>query len=104
MSTLPTQEPNFLYDLSNPHFKNTELLTVDNKTLKGRFVQFKVTTDEFESLYPAEKYCFVPEEKTKLFQKEFEWNEGAFEEFPPYVLQISMSQIKKITISPNLTP
>ncbi|MGZ3884912.1 MAG: hypothetical protein ACXVPQ_13690 [Bacteroidia bacterium] len=104
MNTLPAQETNYLYDLSNPHFEQTELLTVEDKVIKGQFVQFKVVKGDVEYLYPAEKYCFVPEDKQKLFWHEYEWNQGAFKDFPSYVIQLSMSHIKKITISPVLVP
>ena len=102
MSTLPTQTPNYLYDLSNPHFENTELLLNDNRTLKGQFVQFKIVKGDVEYLYPAEKYCFVPEEHKKLFRHEYEWDQGAFRDIPSYVLQLSMAQIKQIIILPVL--
>lgn len=102
MSTLPTQTLNYLYDLSNPHFENTELLLADGSRLKGMFVQFRVLKGEVEYLFPSEKYCFVPEDKKKLFWHEYEWNEGAFREIPEYVVQLSMSHIKQITISPIL--
>lgn len=102
MSTLPTQTPNYLYDLSNPHFENTELLLDDGKKLKGQFVQFRILKGDVEYLYPAEKYCFVPEDQKKLFWHEYEWNEGIFTDIPPYVLQLSMAYIKQITILPVL--
>ncbi len=104
MNTLPTQTPNFLYDLSNPHFALAEIVTDEDKTIRGRFVQFKVIKDNLEYLYPAEKYCFVPEEKSKLFEHEYQWHEGAFTQFPPYVMQLSMLHIKKITLVPQLVP
>ena len=62
-STLNTYS---IYDLSNPHFCDVELLTSKNKTITGQFVQLKVVKGFVEYLYPAEKYCFLPKEKSKL--------------------------------------
>lgn len=84
------QTPNFLYDLSNPHFENTTILTNDGQTHQGQFVQFKVVEDEIEYLYPSEKYCFLPKEFYKRFWSEYERHKGEFTTFPTYVLQISM--------------
>lgn len=102
MSTLPTQTSNYLYDLSNPHFENTDLVLVDGQRLKGQFVQFKVQKGDVEYLYPSEKYCFVPENQKKLFWHEYEQHEGAFSKMPPYIIQLSMAHIKQIIISPVL--
>jgi len=99
---MTTQEPNYLYDLSNSHFEQTEILTLENKTLKGQFVQFKVGKGKFDNLYPAEKYCFLPQEHAQRFKKECIENNGEFPVFPDYVMQISMRHIKEIKIMPAL--
>lgn len=104
MSILPTQTANYLYDLSNPHFENTEITLTDGKKLKGQFVQFKILKGSVEYLYPSEKYCFVPEDQKKTFWREHEKNEGAFQEIPSYVIQLSMAHIKEINILPVLVP
>jgi len=104
MNTLPGQIPNYLYDLSNPHFENTEIVLNDGRRLKGEFVQFKILRDNTAYLYPAEKYCFVPEERKELFWHEYEWNDGTLNEMPDYILQLSMAHIKQIIILPVLAP
>jgi hypothetical protein len=104
MSTSQTQIPNYLYDLSNPHFEKVELTLADGKQLKGQFVQFKILKGDIEYLYPSEKYCFVPEDQKKLFWREYDRNDGAFKEIPACVVQLSMAHIKQISISPVLVP
>jgi hypothetical protein len=104
MTMSKIQTPNFLYDLSNPHFEETEIITTDNKSLKGQFVQFKVVKGEFENLYPAEKYCFLPHKNRKLFEEEYSKNNGEFNEFPAYVIQFTMDKIKQINTKPVLIP
>ncbi|MBL7932715.1 MAG: hypothetical protein JNL60_12475 [Bacteroidia bacterium] len=100
-STLPVFS---IYDLSNPHFCNVVLNTRDHKELKGQFVQFKVVKDkEFEFLYPAEKYCFLPENRKAEFWALHDSNNGEFKEFPSYVLQLGLNDILSFTITPLLS-
>lgn len=97
-STLSTYS---LYDLSNPHFSRVTLLTADNKEIKGQFVQFKVVKDSnFEYLYPSEKYCFLPEENRETFWEVHNNTNGEFNDFPKYVLQLGLNDIKQIRIEP----
>ncbi|PBQ30542.1 hypothetical protein CNR22_01740 [Sphingobacteriaceae bacterium] len=92
-----------LYDLSNPHFSKVTLYTKDNKELKGQFVQFKVVKDsQFEYLYPAEKYCFLPEEKQEAFWAIHNKSNGEFTEFPASILQFGLDDIARISIEPLL--
>lgn len=91
-----------IYDLSNPHFRDVEILTKENKTLKGQFVKFKVAKDSFGYIYPAEKYCFLPHENRESFWKSFQANGGEFKEFPKYIKQLGLNEMIKITISPLL--
>lgn len=91
-----------IYNLSNVHFQNTEILTKEGKTIKGQFVQFKVLKGVVEYLYPSEKYCFLPEEKRKLFWDDYIINGGEFKDFPEYIKLLSLSDIKKISIYPAL--
>ncbi|WP_317897665.1 hypothetical protein [Aurantibacillus circumpalustris] len=99
-STLSTYS---LYDLSNPHFSRVTLFTSDNKKLRGQFVQFKVVKDSnFEYLYPAEKYCFLLEENREAFWSVHNSSNGEFNDFPKYVLQLGLDDIKQILIEPLL--
>lgn len=100
-STLPTYS---LYDLSNPHFCNVTLLTNDNKVLEGQFVQFKVVKDKnFEFLYPAEKYCFLPENHRAEFWSHHNLNNGEFNDIPSYILQFGLNDLRSICIKPLLS-
>ena len=90
------------YSLANPHFSTTEIVTDKHKTIKGQFVQFKVIKGDLQYLYPAEKYCFLPEEFKKQFWREYELNNGLFTEFPNYVIQFNLLQLKKIIIEPTM--
>ncbi len=100
-STLPTYS---LYDLSNPHFAQVTVLTNDDKVLEGQFVQFKVVKDHsFEFLYPAEKYCFLPEAKRAEFWSEHILNNGEFTDMPPYILQLGLNDLRSICIKPLLS-
>lgn len=92
------------YDLSNPHFCRVTLITQDNKELKGQFVSFKVIKDkEFEFLYPAEKYCFLTEDKREEFWLAHHSNNGEFKNFPAYILQFGLDDIRSIYIQPLLS-
>lgn len=100
-STLPTYS---LYDLSNPHFCKVTLVTQDKKALNGQFVQFKVVKDkEFEFLYPAEKYCFLPSEKQEQFWTAYASNNGEFKDFPSYILLLGLNDIRSIYIEPLMS-
>ncbi len=98
------QTPNLLYDLSNSHFNNTTLITLEGKEMQGQFVQFKVVKGRVEYLYPAEKYCFLSKEFHNQFWNHHASNNGEFNEFPPYVIELSMRHIKEIKIIPALVP
>lgn len=101
ISTLPVFS---IYDLSNPHFSNVVLTTRDNKEHKGQFVQFKVVKDkDFEFLYPAEKYCFLPENRRAEFWAAHNSNNGEFSNFPSYVLQLGLNDIRSIFIIPLMS-
>lgn len=91
-----------IYSLSNPHFKNVEITTIKNKVMKGQFVQFKVLEGDIEYVYPSEKYCFLPEEKRAIFLNAINLNNGEFKEFPPYIAEIGLNDILKISIEPVL--
>jgi hypothetical protein len=79
-----------LYDLSNDHFENVEVVTKGNISIKGQFVKFKVVEDDIEYLYPSEKYCFLPEENKKQFWKIYQSNNGEFRELPIYIKQLGL--------------
>lgn len=91
-----------IYNLSNPHFQDVEVLTSGNKILKGQFVQFKVVKGIAEYIYPSEKYCFLPEEKRNQFWDNYLLNNGEFSELPKYIQLLGLNDIKKITITPLL--
>lgn len=91
-----------LYDISNDHFKNVEIVTKDFKSIKGQFVKFKVALDIIECIYPSEKYCFLPEENKKQFWEIYDSNNGIFSEFPSYIKELGLNEIFKITIEPNM--
>jgi hypothetical protein len=97
-----TQTAYQIYNLANPHFQDVEILTSDNKILKGQFVQFMVVKGIAEYVYPSEKYCFLPEEKRNVFWDNFIINNGEFSEFPSYIRKLGLNDIKKITITPLL--
>lgn len=99
MSTLTTYP---IYSLANTHFETTEILTKENEILKGQFVEFKVLKGVVEYIYPSEKYCFLPEEKGKVFWDAYSGNSGEFTDFPQYIKLLNLSDIIKITIYPSL--
>jgi hypothetical protein len=75
---------------------------MNNKIMKGQFVQFKVVEGDVIYLYPSEKYCFLPEEKRTIFLNAVNLNNGEFKEFPSYIKQIGLNDIAKISIEPVL--
>jgi hypothetical protein len=91
-----------IYSLSNHHFQNVQVLTTGNEVLRGQFVQFKVLKGVTEYVYPSEKYCFLPEEKRKLFWRDYTLHDGTFSEFPNYIKLLGLNDIKTITITPLL--
>ncbi|MEO6302603.1 MAG: hypothetical protein ABIP51_05485 [Bacteroidia bacterium] len=91
-----------IYNLSNSHFQNVELVTTKSISLKGQFVQFKVVEDNIEYIYPSEKYCFLPNENKHQFWKLFNSKKGEFKELPNYIIQLDLTEIKKIIIEPIL--
>ena len=91
-----------IYNLSNPHFQEVEIQTQDNQILKGQFVQFKVLKGVIEYIYPAEKYCFLPETHKQQFWKTVGLNDGIFHEFPSYIKQFGLNHLKKIIIMPHM--
>ena len=93
-----------VYNLSNPHFQNVEILTDKNTIIRGQFVEFKVVKGNVEYIYPADKYCFLPIENQELFWNQFKINNGEFIEFPPYILNLGLDDMKKISITPALVP
>jgi hypothetical protein len=93
---------NPLYDISNPHFRDTEILTSQNEILKGQFVQFKVVKGEFEYLYPSEKYCFLPKEHAADYWEHHTITNGEFREVPSYIRFLGLNDIKEIKIRPQL--
>jgi hypothetical protein len=100
MKSILTPYP--LYDLSNAHFQNIEIITKENETLKGQFVQFKVVKDTSIYIYPAEKFCFLPTQNKKEFWDAYIINNGEFSDFPKYIKQLSLSDTIKIVIEPLL--
>jgi hypothetical protein len=90
------------YNLANPHFSTTEIITDQNIKMRGQFVQFKVMKGDLQYLYPSEKYCFLPAEFKKQFWRDYELNNGLFTEFPKYVMQFNLLQLKKICIEPSM--
>jgi hypothetical protein len=97
-----TISPGLIYDLSNEHFSKTIVTTKDKQAHKGRFVKFRVREEMGESIYPAEKYCFLPESHFDEFAYELKRNEGLFETFPEYIIQMGLNEIDKIEIKPEL--
>lgn len=93
-----------VYDLSNSHFQNAEIITEENKSIKGQFVKFKVATENGKGyqLYPSEQFCFLPLENKKEFWDAFTINNGVFNERPAYIKEIGLDKIKKIIIEPLL--
>lgn len=91
-----------IYNLSNPHFQEVEIQTHDNQLLKGQFVQFKVLKGVIEYIYPAEKYCFLPESNKQQYWNSVSLNNGIFQEFPYYIKQFGLNHLKRITITPHI--
>ena len=91
-----------LYDLSNIHFQNMEIITKENINLEGQFVQFKVVLGIAEYIYPAEKFCFLPKENKEEFWKEYNLNNGEFKKVPVYIKQLDLVDVVKIIIHPLL--
>lgn len=92
-----------IYNLSNSHFKQVEIITTKNVSLKGQFVQFKVAEDNIQYIYPSEQFCFLLVANNKEFWETFNTKNGAFNEFPTYIIQLHISEITKIIIEPLLT-
>lgn len=92
-----------IYDLSSPHFKNTEIITDENKTIKGQFVSFKVAENgSGYKIYPSEKLCFLPAENKNEFWDTYKKGNGIFSELPVYIWELGLDDIKKIIIEPLL--
>jgi hypothetical protein len=91
-----------IYDLSNPHFQETEITTSKNEVFKGQFVRFKVVSGEYVTIHPSEKYYFLPTEHKEEFWKAFESLGGEFKTVPGYIRKFSLSEIAKIVIKPSL--
>lgn len=92
-----------IYDLSNPHFHNAEIITIKGKNINGQFVKFKVWENRNgHKIYPSEKFCFLPLENKKEFWDVYKINNGIFIELPAYVKELGFDDIKKIIIEPIL--
>lgn len=92
-----------VYDLSNPHLQNGEIITNENNNIKGQFVKFKVTENKNGyKIYPSEKFCFLPLENKKEFLDAYKINNGVFNEVPAYIKILGLNEIKKIIIKPVL--
>ena len=92
-----------IYDLSSPHFENAEIITDENKSIKGQFVNFKVAENgRGYKIYPSEKLCFLPAERKKEFWDSYQKNNGIFSELPAYIRELGLDDIKKIIIEPIL--
>lgn len=93
-----------VYDLSNSHFQNIEIITSENKSMKGQFVKFKVVTENRQGyqMYPSEQFCFLPLENKKEFWDAYKINNGVFNELPAYIKEMGLDDIKKIIIEPML--
>lgn len=92
-----------VYDLSNPHLKNAEIITIRNESIKGQFVKFKVKENRSGyKIYPSEKLCFLPRENAKEFWDTYKMNNGIFNELPMYIKELGLDAIKKIIIEPVL--
>lgn len=91
------------YDLSSPHFQHTEIVTKNNISIQGQFVRFKVTENSKGfRIYPSEKLCFLPFAHKKKFWRDYEQNNGEFSQFPPFVQEFGLDEIRQIIISPVL--
>jgi len=91
-----------IYDLANAHFKNAEIITKDNQRIKGQFVRFKVNGVGGQCIYPAEKYCFLPEKYNEVFGQEFNSKNGELNEVPEYIMFLGLDDIAEIIIRPAL--
>lgn len=92
-----------VYDLSNSHLQNAEIITDQNISIKGQFVKFKVVENNYGyKIYPSEKFCFLPIEYQKEFWNAYKINKGIFNELPEYIKVLGLNEIKKIIIEPEL--
>ncbi|MBI2279461.1 MAG: hypothetical protein HYU68_02055 [Bacteroidetes bacterium] len=92
-----------IYDLSNPHLQNAEIITHENVKIKGQFVKFKVVENIIGfKIYPSEKFCFLPTEHQKEFWNTFKMNRGVFNELPEYIKLFGLNELKKIIIHPSV--
>jgi hypothetical protein len=91
-----------IYDLANAHFKNAEIITKDNQSIKGQFVRFKVNGVGGQCIYPAEKYCFLPKKYNEVFAEEFASKKGEFNKVPEYIMFLGLDDISEIIIKPVL--
>lgn len=92
-----------IYEMSNPHFQNAEIITGANKAVKGQFVRFKVIEDGLGyKEYPSEKFCFLPASHKKEFWDTYQAHDGIFEYKPDYIMELGLDEIRKIIIEPEL--
>lgn len=92
-----------IYDLSNSHLQNVEIITHENIKIKGQFVKFKVIENiTGYKIYPSEKFCFLPTAHQKEFWNIYKINKGVFDEFPTYIKLFGLNELKKIIIKPIL--
>ncbi len=100
-----TSSANQIYDLSNMHFQNAEVITKENKSLKGQFVKFKLMLNDNKEnflLFPSEKYYFLPQKNKKEYWDAYKSNKGVFSEMPLYIKELGLNDIIKIIIEPAL--
>ncbi len=95
--------PYNVYDLSNPHLQNVEIVTIENIKVKGQFVKFKVIENSSGYIiYPSEKFCFLPSKNKQEFWDSYKINNGVFNEQPVYIKMLGLNEIKKIIIKPMI--
>lgn len=100
-----TESPIYpVYDLSNPHFADVEIITDKNTSMKGQFVRFNVVNGKYVTMHPSEKYYFLPSEHKQEFWNAYKINKGEFTTVPTYIKKFALNEIHRITIYPTLIP
>ncbi len=79
---------NSIYDLANDHFRATEIITNNNKKLKGRFVRFRLSGNIGDCVFPASKFCFLPEEYYGKFLKDLKKHKNLIPSFTEYIIEL----------------
>ncbi|MFN6037581.1 MAG: hypothetical protein ACK452_03865, partial [Bacteroidota bacterium] len=78
------------------------LVKRDGTQIFGKFIRLKVKTEGGYQIYPSEKFCFLPNDKFNEFNKLLNIKDQTLDYLPDYILQLDLTEIRKIIIEPSL--